>query len=79
MKAGVVDVQSEYGLLDTSSTRGEMNKSIKWTNRLQIFSVALFKAQEHCKLAIFCLITPSKNGFSYILHSFKIPLKTRMP
>ena len=32
-KAGVVDVQYEDGLLDTSSTRAKTNKAITWTNK----------------------------------------------
>ena len=34
-KAGVVDVQSEGGSLETSSTREKMNMAITWTKKSQ--------------------------------------------
>ena len=70
-KAGVVYVQSQDGLLDTSSTRGEINKAITCTNKSQKGSVALIQAQKHCKLENVRLLAPDKNCFSYISHSFK--------
>ena len=73
-KAGVVDVKSEDGLLDTSNTRAIMNKNIMWTKESQKSAAALVKAQKNCKLEIFRLLAPAKNNFSYILHSFKILL-----
>ena len=47
-KAGVVDVQSEYGSLDTSSTRAKMNTAIMWTNKSQKCVIALIQALNNC-------------------------------
>ena len=68
-KDGVVDVKSEYGLLDTSITRAKMNKATTWKNKSQKGAVALIQAQKHCKLANVCLLTPTKTRFAYMMHS----------
>ena len=67
----VFGVQYKDGLIDTSSTRGEINKAITCTNKSQKGSVALIQAQKHCKLENVRLLAPDKNCFSYISHSFK--------
>ena len=43
-KDGVVDVQSEDGLLDTPITRAKINKAIIWTKKSQKGAVALIQA-----------------------------------
>ena len=67
-KAGVVDVQSEGGSLETSSTREKMNMAITWTKKSQKGAVALIQTQNHCKPANVCLLDPSKTRFEYILN-----------
>ena len=71
-KAGVFNVQSKDGLLDTLITRAKINKAITWTNKSQKGTLTLIQAQKHCKLANFCLLAPSKTSFPDILQSFKI-------
>ena len=73
-KAGVVDGQYDDESLDTSSTRAKMNKAVSWTNKSQKGGVDLVKTQKYCKLTNVCLLAPDKTCFSYILHSFKIPI-----
>ena len=68
-KAGVVDVQSEDRLLDTSRNMAKINKAITWTNKSQKCAGALIQAQKHCKLANVCLLTPTKTRFAYMMHS----------
>ena len=70
-KAVIVDVKSEDGLLNISSTRAKKNKAITWTKKSPKFFVALIQSQKHCKLVNIRLLAPAKNRFEYILHSLK--------
>ena len=73
-KAGVVDVQSEDGLLDTSSTGEKMNKDITWKKKSQKGAVALIHKKEHFKLQMFAYSPLLKIVFVYILNYLKILL-----
>ena len=70
-KAGVVDVQSEDGLTNTSITKAKMNKDITWKKKSQKDAVDLIQAQKNCKFANVRLLAPDKIGFAYILHYLK--------
>ena len=67
-KAVIVDVKSEDGLLNISSTRAKKNKAITWTKKSQKGAVALIQVQDPCKLENFRLLDPSKTRFEYILN-----------
>ena len=70
-KSGVVNVQSEDGSLDTSSTRAKMNKSITITKKSKKGAAALIQAQKHYKISNFFLLAPDKTRFASILYSVK--------
>ena len=62
-KAVIVDVKSEDGLLNISSTRAKKNKAITWTKKSKKGAIALVQAQKHCKLVNVCLIAPAETRF----------------
>ena len=52
----------------------KINNNITWKKKSQKVSIALVKAQNHCKLANVCVLVSAKTRFAYILHSLKILL-----
>ena len=76
-KAGVMDVKSYYGQVDTEVTRKNMKRCITRKNKSQNVSKSLEVAQNYWALPLRRLIKHVKTRFSYIIQSFRSLLKNK--
>ena len=69
-KAGVMDVKYEYRRVYTEVTSRNMQFWINWT-KITKWGKSLEIAQKYLGLPCKRLITPVKNPFAYLIHSFR--------
>ena len=76
-KARLIDMRYDGGRVDTEGTRRNMQHCITSTKKLQKWAKDLETAHNHVGLTCKRLITPVKNIFAYLIHSFRYLLENK--
>ena len=76
-KVGVKSIKSDDCEVETELTRGNTQKCLTWTKKIQKGAWALREAQIHCGIKEKRLLTPVSTRFAYLIHSFRSLLENK--